>query len=308
MKKFLATVVTVSFFALSAHAQYYRHPSNQGCTRLDCGYYQNQGYTQRTNQQKIKTTQRPTTQTRKRVKKKNSSTYRIGNPLYHPEVNQVLLTLGGTYGYVPREEMIDQDKESAWFLEPSAEIGLTDSLSVFVKGSYGQAEMKSGYFKGEKVNMYDAEIGLRYLLASVDGFDFNVKAGLFYEKLRDKKTKARDKETARSTGTTVALQVGKKIQSVTPYFEVGFKSDLWSQRGCSEGTNTYINPGIYVELTRHLGLDLNYTSITHGDAEYNARFDVYAANNVMVSLGGFLTHPETDQDTYGAKASLKVAF
>ncbi|MDY6408151.1 MAG: hypothetical protein SPL08_05590, partial [Pseudomonadota bacterium] len=167
-----------------------------------------------------------------------------------------------------------------------------------------QFKVKSGLNKGAKGSTYNGEVGLRYLLASADGFDFNVKAGLYYDKERIK----RYGTTSRTTGTDIALQLGKKIQNITPYFGVGFTSDFWSKRGSSTGTDTYINPGVYIDLNKFLSLDLNYTSEVHHEAVYRATLDFYTTKNTVFSFGGFIIHPETDKDTYGATISAKFAF
>ena len=233
-------------------------------------------------------------------KKTATSGYRIGNPLYHPTAGQTLLTGTASYYYIPREEAIGQEKTTGWTADPVAEIGLSNQLSTYFGADYGQFKTKGGV----KFSTYNAAIGLRYLLASVDGFDFNLKAGLYYDKGRLKNVRT----TYRETGTDLGLQIGKKIQNLTPYFGVGFKTDFWSKRGSSSGTDTYINPGVYIDLSKAVSLNLGYSSIIHSDAEYRAMFDIYAARNTMFTLGAFVIHPETDKDTYGATAGMKVGF
>lgn len=85
-------------------------------------------------------------------------------------------------------------------------------------------------------------------------------------------------------------------------------SALWSKRVSSDGTDTYINPGIYIDMTDCLSLNLNYRSEVHDTAVYRTSLDVYSTDNFMLGLGGFILHPETDKDTYGATATVKVAF
>ena len=247
--------------------------------------------------------QEATSPVRKKHAYRHKSEYRMGNPLYHPRRGQTVLTGGASYYYTPREEKIGQDKTTGWTVDPAVELGLTNKLSLYANGEYGRFRTRTNYGP-EKFSQYDAAVGVRYLLASADGFDFNASAGLYYSKER-----VREYGTlARRTGSDVGIQVGKKIQNVTPYFGVGFKTDFWSKRHSSNGTDTYINPGVYIDLTKALSLNLNYTSVVHGDAMYRAIFDVYASNNVMFSFGGFIIHPETDKDTYGATAAVKVAF
>ena len=235
---------------------------------------------------------------------KANSPYRIGNPLYHPRQAQTLLGAGLSYWYEPKEKKVGQEEVHGWILTPDAEHGITDKLSLVAHGSYGRYKVKSGANKGAKEDTFDASVGLRYLLVSVDGFDFNAKAGLYYTKDRYKHHQV----LGRRTGTDVALQVGKKIQNITPYFTVGFQTDFWSKRYSGSGTDTYINPGVYIDLTKNLSLNLDYVSYEHSNATYRATFDFYPTNAGVVSLGGFIIHPETDKDTYGATAAFKVAF
>ena len=229
-----------------------------------------------------------------------NSQYRMGNPLYHPRAGQKVLTGTASYYYMPREKNVPQEKTTGWTIDPMGEIGLTDRLSVFLGAQYGRFKVKSG----PKATTYDAEIGARYLLGSADGFDFNVNAGLYYDKDRANNVGT----VSRRTGTDLALQVGKKIQSITPYFAVGFKTDFWSKRRSSHGTDTYINPGVYVNLTKTVSMDLSYTSVIHDDAMYRAMFDIYANRNTMFTVGGFVVHPETDNNIYGVTAGVKVGF
>lgn len=235
---------------------------------------------------------------------KTEAQYRLGNPLYHPTRGQVVAGGEASYEYTPKEEAIGQEKVGGYTLAPGVEMGLTNKLSAYLDAGYGKFRVKSGLSKGLKFANYAIQTGLRYLLASADGFDFNVKAGLYYDKERLQNHFV----TARRTGTDIAFQVGKKIRNVTPYFSVGFATDFWSKRYSSSGTDTYINPGVYIDLTKALSLKLDYTSVTHGDARYRATVDVYPTKATVFSLGGFIYHPETDRDTYGATAGMKVAF
>jgi len=235
---------------------------------------------------------------------KNNSPYRIGNPLYHPTKGQTLLGMGVSYWYEPKEKKVGQEEVKGWIFSPGTEYGITDKLSLFAGGNYARYKVKSGANKGAKEDTYDASAGLRYLLVSVEGFDVNAKAGLYYIKDRYKHHNV----IGRRTGTDVALQIGKKIQNITPYFTVGFQTDFWSKRYSGSGTDTYINPGVYIDLTKNLSLNLDYVSYEHGDATYRATLDIYPTNVGVISLGGFIIHPETDRDTYGATAAVKVAF
>ena len=99
---------------------------------------------------------------------RTTSPYRLGNPLYHPAVGQTVLAASASYYYMPREKRRGQEKVTGWTIDPMGEMGLTDRLSVFLDAEYGRFKVKSG----PKASTYDAEIGLRYLLASADGFDF----------------------------------------------------------------------------------------------------------------------------------------
>ena len=235
---------------------------------------------------------------------KNKSSYRINNPLYHPTKGQGLVALLTSYHYIPKEEKIGQDEMTGWTFGPGMEYGITDKLSLIAAGDYGRFKVKSGPSRGKKLDLYNASVGMRYLMASFDGFDFNARAGLYYEKDRVKHHMV----ASRRTGTDIALQLGKKIENITPYFTVGFRTDFWSKRYSGSGTDTYINPGIYIDLLKNLSLNLDYISFEHGDATYRATLDIYPTNVGVISLGGFIVHPETDRDTYGATAGVKVAF
>ena len=259
--------------------------------------YQQQAYQQQAYQQ------RGYQQQRKQANK-NDSKYRIGNPLYHPAPNQTVATGETGFYYTPKVSQIGQEKATGWTLSGIAEMGLTKALSAFINAGYGQYKIKVPDYKNIKRHVYNTELGLRYLLASADGFDLNVLAGLYYEKGRIQNHRVE----GRATGTDIGFQVGKKIQNITPYFGVGFTTDFWSKRGSASGTDTYINPGVYIDLSNYLSLNLGYTSVIHGDAVYRAILDAYVSNNVMVSFGGLLVHPETDKDTYGVTAGVKVAF
>jgi len=260
--------------------------------------YQQQTYQQQAYQQQAYQ-QRGAQPQRKRGSDTDSK-YRIGNPLYHPAPNQTVLTGETGYYYTPKVKEIGREKTTGWTLSGIAEMGLTKALSLFVNAGYGQYRIKVPSYKNVKEHIYNTEVGLRYLLASADGFDFNVLAGIYYDKGR-----VQDHGVAgRTSGTDIAFQVGKKIQN----YSVGFMTDFWSKRGSSSGTDTYINPGVYIDLSKYLSLNLNYKSVVHGDAMYRAILDAYVSNNVMVSFGGLLVHPETDKDTYGATAGVKVAF
>jgi len=259
------------------------------------GYAQNPSYG---------TYQQPAAQSAPVRKRAPETTYRMGNPLYHPTKGQKLFTAGSSYQYIPKEDAIRQPKVMGWTLDPEGEVGLTDKLSVYLNGGYGRFEVKSGPTKGRKVSEYAAAAGVRYLLASADGFDFNVDAGLYYDKSRAKDFGT----TARRTGTDIGFQVGKKIMNMTPYFGVGFQTDFWSKRGSSHGTDTYINPGIYIDLTKVMSLNIDYKSVVHDDARYGATLDVYPNRRFMLSFGSFVEHPETDKDRYGLTGAIKVAF
>ena len=280
-------------------------------------YQPNGGYQQYQQYQQYGSYQRPVTyqaQTQNRQPSpvyrnrdeasKNNSPYRINNPLYHPKKDQALLAGSVTYWYEPKEKKVGQEEVRGWLFSPGTEFGITDKLSFLLGGSYGRYKVKSGAARGAKEDTFDASTGLRYLLASADGFDFNVKAGLYYIKDRYKHHTV----IGRRTGTDIALQLGKKVQNITPYFTVGFQTDFWSKRYSSSGTDTYINPGVYIDLAKNISLNLDYITYEHSSATYRATFDFYPTNVGVISLGAFIIHPETDRDTYGATAGLKVAF
>ena len=233
--------------------------------------------------------------------------YKLGNPIGRPHAGGVFLGAEATYFYVPKDDAENQDKVTGWTVIPNIEIGLTDKLSIKGSVGYGQAKIKSGIDKGVKLSTYTADAQLSYLLASLEGLDFNVHAGAYYNKERWKYGSSHG-TVYRTSGADVGLLVGKKIQNVTPYFGVGFQSDFYSSKDNETGTQTYINPGIYVDINKTLGLDLSYESYTHGTATYQARLDIYPANNVVIGVGGYIMHPEEKTSLYGAKVNFKVAF
>ena len=256
----------------------------------------------------------------RQVEQKTTADYKLGNPLYHPAAGQVVLGANALYHYTPKEESIGQAKVNGWEVTPEFEVGLTKKLSLLGSVTYGQSKVKSDAgttgeiypvgagLKGHKDDVYGAEFGLRYLLASADGFDVNVNASLYYEKNRLDSKAAQWPKNSRKTGTDIALQVGKKIENITPYFTAGFVTDFWSKTGDESGTEMYINPGVYIDMTDCLSLDLSYTSVLGENAMYKASLDVYPTDNVLLSFGGFIYHPETHMDTYGAIAKVKFAF
>ena len=230
--------------------------------------------------------------------------YKLGNPLYRPAAQTGII--GGEIRYAIVPKTSSHAKSDAWDIIPAASFGLTDKLSVHGSAGYGRSEIKSGPAKGSKLFSYQAEAGLRYLIASVDDFDFNVNADVYYTRSRRRIGGAR--QNNHTSGTNVGLQLGKKIENVTPYFSVGFTSDFWSKKGSAAGTNTFINPGIYIDLTDQVSLNLSYESVVHQIATYRGVVDFYPQNNIAIGIGAYMAHPETELDGYGMLANIKVKF
>ena len=230
--------------------------------------------------------------------------YKIGNPLYHLSAQSGIV--GGEMRYAIVPKTTSHAKSDAWDITPDISFGITDKLSVHGFARYGRSEVKSGPTKGNKLSSYEAQAGLKYLIASVDDFDFNINADIFYTRSR-RELGALHQNDHRS-GTNVGLQVGKKIENITPYFLVGFTSDFWSKKGSAAGTNTVINPGVYIDLTEQVSLNLSYESVVHQIATYKGVVDFYPQNNIAIGVGAYIAHPETDLDMYGALANIKVKF
>ena len=234
------------------------------------------------------------------------SAYKLANPLYRPTAKAGVIGGEISYARQPKDLDIPQEKAESYRFVPEISYGLTDKLAFNAAAGYGRAKGKSGVIKGDRANEYSAKAGISYLIASAEGFDFNVNADFLYEKERTKIGGA--SRSRHHSGVDVGLLVGKKIDKLTPYFGIGFESDLWSSRWTKRGTETYINPGIYIDLCDKVALDLNYESITHGDAPYKGIIDFYPQDNVVVGVGAFMVHPETDTNQYGGLANIKVKF
>ncbi|MBP5534073.1 MAG: hypothetical protein J6Y03_01020 [Alphaproteobacteria bacterium] len=246
--------------------------------------------------------------------------YKLGNPLYRPAAQTGIM--GGEIDYArrPKKTSIGQQSASAWEVIPEIKYGITDKLSIEANANYGDLEFKSGGagIKGAKSSLYGATANLRYLVASVDNFDFNIYGGASYRGMKAGNNKMKNinravgiRNTQHRSDINVGLQVGKKIENVTPYFAVGFQSEFWSSRGnniAPAGTNTVINPGIYIDLNEQIGLDLSYRSVVHENATYKAVVDFYPQDNLVVGVGAYMIHPQTDLNEYGALANIKVKF
>jgi len=231
--------------------------------------------------------------------------YKMANPLYRPAADKYIV--GGEINYArsPKKNSVGQPKAENYAIEPSFVYGITNKLSVDGSIGYGRTKFKSGALKGSKRNNYGAEANLSYLLASADNFDFNANAGLFYQKFRNK---IAGTNSGHRSGADIGLKVGKKVDNITPYFGVGFISPLWSSRGTGTGTETYINPGVYVDLTKQLALDVSYTSVTHQAATYQAVLDIYANSDIVFGVGAYFVHPESYTNEYGALVNVKFGF
>ena len=253
--------------------------------------------------QTYQTNQQPTYK-----KAETSSKYALGNPMYRPGKNKGVVAGSVSYSRIPKNDAIAQRSESFWEVVPSFEFGLTDKLVLNATVGYERNEIKSKPKKGAKINSYYAEVGASYQILSIEGVDFNAGLSAYYEMYKDKKEAKYAIKNGRISGTDLAFQIGKKIENVTPYFKVGFLSDFWSKRGCSNGTNTYINPGIYIDINEQFGLNLDYTSVVHADSTYRAVLDFYPQDNISLGFGLFMSHPETDGDIYGGLANFKFGF
>ena len=242
----------------------------------------------------------------RRVKK--HPTYKLGNPLYRPAAQKGVVSGDIRYTRTPKNNTIAQRASGSWDVIPAISFGLTDKLVVNASAGYNRKEIKSAPNKGAKISSYRTQVGVSYQFASVDGFDFNGGIGAYYEYVRDSKMAELPSKTGRVSGTDVNLQIGKKIENVTPFFTIGFLSDFWSKRGYQTGTNTYINPGVYIDLHEQVGLKLDYTSVVHAASTYRAVLDFYPQNNIVLGLGAFIVHPQTDTNNYGALVNFKFGF
>ena len=265
---------------------------------------------QRTSQPVVQTQTVQGQATQKQVRRvvKAPVKYKLGNPLYRPAAQTGVIGGEIRYTVVPKTSV--HAKSDGWDIVPDVAFGLTDKLSVKGSAGYGRSEIKSGAMKGNKTFSYQAEVGLRYLIASADNFDFNVNADFYYMRTRTKT--GGDHQNNHLSGTNIGLQVGKKIENITPYFGIGFRSNLWSKQGNAPAgnndTNVVINPGIYIDVNEQVGLDLSYSSIVHQIATYRGVVDFYPQENVVLGFGAFMAHPETDLDGYGVLANVKFKF
>ena len=268
----------------------------------------------RTRPQQVYRTRQPQTTYKTRepavYRKDTTSKYKLGNPLYRPGEHKSIIGGEVSYTRAPKNNSVIPVRNSSgtWNVIPRFTYGITDKLLATGSVGYSRKEIKSGVNKGAKINAYQTQVGINYQIASIEGFDFNAGAGVYYENIRDNKQAEMPRKSGHVSGTDINFQVGKKIQNLTPFFGIGFLSDFWSTRRYGSGTNTYINPGVYIDLHEQVGLKLDYTSITHGDATYRATLDFYPQSNAVLGFGAFLRHPETDANAYGALLDFKFGF